>query len=170
MDEKGSPYTTGTVALRCIAEIFDTMTPPPGLLECIPEKRDALPVEMPIEPIVSPPVEPTFVEMDGSLMCNINISLEDTLARNETPEVVQENLLQDKLASYKRRLAMGMQTSPSISRPQIGRSYKRILSLYKKELKPKRLSWNVLDRNKLTWSAVYQKWEKWSRKHPQLAG
>ncbi|KAK1443037.1 p-loop containing nucleoside triphosphate hydrolase domain containing protein [Babesia gibsoni] len=170
IDEADDPLSTDHVVLQCVAEIFDTMTPPKGLVEFSAPCKEVTITEMTVEPTVREFVEPSFVEADDNLLCNINVSIEDTLRPSEEVKVVHENLIEDKIKSYKKRLLTRTETIPIVSRPKIGRSYKRVLSMFKKVLKPKQLKWNVADQTKLSWSAVYQKWEKWSRKHPHLAG
>ncbi|GIX64056.1 GTP-binding protein, putative [Babesia caballi] len=167
--ETRNAYGPDQVVLKCVAGIFAKMKPPPGLIvDFTPKAESTLTVDTSV-PILKSDLTPTYVEVDGNFICDLHVKLEDTLTLNEEPEVKQENLIQDKIASYQRRLSLGMEPVPRIGRPNIGRSYKRVLSIYRKALAPKKLQWNAADREKLTWSATYQKWERWSKKHPQLA-
>ncbi|GBE61287.1 ribosome biogenesis GTP-binding protein [Babesia ovata] len=167
--ETSNPYSVDQVALRCLGEVFSRLTPIPGFVDdTMPAAEDTTPA-IETESVIERSVAPTFVEMDGNLLYDLHITLEDTLKRNEETEAPQENLIQDKIVSYQRRLAMGIEPAPKVGRPNIGRSYKRVMSIYRKALAPTKLKWNSANRDKLTWSAAYQKWERWSKKHPELA-
>ncbi|CDR95541.1 GTP-binding protein engB, putative [Babesia bigemina] len=167
--ESRGPYSVDQVALRCLAEVFSRFTPPPGFVDDVAQETETTTPAVETDGVVERSVAPTFVEMDGNLLCDLNITLDDTLKRNEEAEAPQENLIEDKISSYERRLAMGIEPAPKVCKPNIGRSYKRVMSIYRKTLAPKKLKWDSVNRDKLTWSAVYQKWERWSKKHPELA-
>ncbi|GFE55803.1 ribosome biogenesis related GTP binding protein [Babesia ovis] len=163
-------YDKDIVALRCISEIFERFIPPPYFMEELNLAIDSTSTAAPVHQPSTQPASPIYVEAGGSLACDVHISLSETLTRNEGSEAIEENLIRDKVTSYQRHVARGMNPVTKVAGPNIGRSYKRVMSLYRNILSNKKLKWNSVDRDKLTWSAVYQKWERWSKKHPQLSG
>ncbi|ORM40378.1 putative GTP-binding protein EngB [Babesia sp. Xinjiang] len=163
-------YRPHQVALQCVAEIFKRFTPPSDFVEDLGMRVETLSTSHIDNTPSTITTSPTFVEMEGGLTCDLHITLEETLKRNEETEVKRENLIRDKVASYQRRMEMQTEPFPRATRPNIGRSYKRVLSMYRSAIAKRKLKWDVVNQEKLTWSAAYQKWERWSKKHPQLAG
>ncbi|KAK2197501.1 bifunctional P-loop containing nucleoside triphosphate hydrolase/GTP binding domain [Babesia duncani] len=160
------PYTPDHIALECLCEVFDRIKAPEGFVDQLHELAPMGPIC--IQQEIELPTEPTFMSIDGSLMCTMDIEAckIDNLATSTTSVPKSENLIQEKISSFQRKLDSGMLVAHTLQRPKLGTSYKRVLSLFQPK---KRKVSNEPKEQKGTWNKVYIKWQRWSRKHPELA-
>ncbi|EKX72325.1 conserved hypothetical protein [Theileria equi strain WA] len=110
--------------------------------------------------------------IDGDIQFELSVNIGDTLeyvATDDENAPQKSNLVAEKIASFERKLSSGLLKFSKIGRPQFKRSYKRVFSMFKPKNAKKYMYITKTNEKVDNWRKIYNKWSKWSRRHPDLA-